>query len=351
MHMPPATDDFRKPVRCWLVICCLLLLAMVALGGYTRLTNSGLSITEWKPVTGVIPPLSGQAWQEEFSKYQASPEYQKINKGFGMEAFQRIYWVEWLHRFLGRIIGLIFLLPLLWFIWKRQLSRPLIAKLLAIFVLGGLQGAVGWYMVASGLVDNPHVSHFRLTFHLMMAMLIYGWIVWIALTVTNTHSSVAASENMRQLCAVTVGWVAVQSALGAMVAGLKAGLIHNSFPLMDGGVLPHDMWQLVPWYINLLENPSAVQFLHRASGILLCIFGLTVAWKVQGVDVALRKVACGFALILMVQLILGIITLLLAVPVVLGVVHQVMAFLVLTVALMLYARASGKGRMTCPAKV
>lgn len=324
-----------RTVAAWLFVCCVLLLLMVGVGGYTRLTGSGLSITEWKPVTGAIPPLSEEAWVAEMEKYRASPEFQKINSHFTVEEFKDIYWVEYLHRLLGRTIGFAFLIPLLWFLWKRRLTLPEGAKLLGIFALGGLQGAVGWYMVKSGLVDNPHVNHLRLTLHLLIALLIYSLLLWAALGFYFRGRERTGNKSLHRLVGGFVALAVLQLMLGGFVAGLKAGFIYNTFPLMGEHLLPPDAWAMQPLWLNFLENPVMAQFLHRTNGILLLLVSLCLWRKAYNAELKVRRASLTLAVMVLVQVALGVGTLLMAVPVWLGVLHQVYAFLVVGKALYL----------------
>ncbi|MCP4409219.1 MAG: heme A synthase, partial [Gammaproteobacteria bacterium] len=255
----------RRQIGIWLLICCALIFAMVVLGGVTRLTGSGLSMVEWKPVYGVLPPMNQTDWEDLYEKYNKTPEAQKINIGMDLEGFKGIFWLEYLHRILGRLIGVVFLLPFLFFLLMRRVDKPLMPKLVTMFVLGGLQGGLGWLMVKSGLVDNPHVSQYRLTAHLMLAVLIYGYILWVALgllaagTVTRTINSLG---NLKLLTYCFLGLVALTLTSGGFVAGLKAGLAYNTFPLMDGRWVPEGLFNLQPWPMNLFANMATVQFNH-----------------------------------------------------------------------------------------
>jgi len=255
----------ERTLALWLLICCAMIFAMVVLGGVTRLTGSGLSMVQWDPIFGVVPPLSQAEWQTVFDQYRASPEYQKVNMHMEVEDFKSIYWFEFAHRLLGRTIGTVFLLPFLYFLWRGWVRRPLIPKLVGMFVLGGLQGVLGWYMVASGLVDNPHVSHYRLTAHLLLAFLIYGFIFWTALDLLQPSRATDATLRPRLR---TGAWlflilVMVTVSSGGLVAGLKAGFAYSTFPLMDGHLVPEVIFLLEPRWRNFFENIATVQFDHR----------------------------------------------------------------------------------------
>ena len=340
---PNPSGGDQRAIAAWLLVCCALIFAMVILGGVTRLTGSGLSMVEWKPVTGFIPPLSHSAWEEEFSKYKKSPEFQKINLGMSLEQFKRIYLYEFAHRVLGRTIGLVFLLPFLYFLIRRKISRPLIPKLVAMFILGGLQGVLGWYMVMSGLIDKPHVSQYRLTAHLLAAIAIYSYIFWVALGLIyppGIGQNPPVSPVLRRKTLVITGMILLTIISGGFVAGLKAGHAYNTFPLMNGQWVPEGIMMLEPWYINFFENISTVQFDHRVLAILsfLAIIGL---WFVSRRHDLPRTTRTGLHLLAgmsILQVILGISTLLLHVPVPLAATHQAGALVLLTLALFVYHR-------------
>ncbi len=329
MHTFPSLNPCR-PVALWLFACCILLLMMVGLGGYTRLSGSGLSITEWKPVTGIIPPLSDTEWTREIKKYQASPEYKEINRNVSIEAFKHIFRVEYFHRLLGRAIGICFLLPLLYFSYTRKLSISQALQLSCIFALGGLQGAAGWYMVKSGLIDNPHISPYRLTFHLLLALLIYSLLLWNALKYLSAEPLIEkVPPRLRRLATLLIILIALQITLGGMVAGLKAGYIYNTFPLMNGYLLPPDAGALQPFYMNFLQNPVMLQFLHRVNAMLVFICAL-ILWAVSYTLPVRHKVRVTISVLVIMalaQFSLGIATLTGAVPIRLGVAHQLLAFL------------------------
>ena len=329
----------HRAVGFWLLAVSALLFCMVVLGGVTRLTNSGLSITEWRPVTGVIPPLSDADWQVELEKYRQIPEYQQINTGMSMPAFQRIYLYEWSHRLLGRLIGLAFLIPFLVFLWRRWIDRPLALRLAAIFLLGGLQGALGWYMVKSGLTVRTDVSQYRLTAHLGMAFAIQAAIIWTALGQMRLGGVLAGSGSAaRRLGLWALGFAALvysQVLLGGFVAGLDAGMIYNTWPLMGNSLVPGDLVVDGTWWHNLFENHAMVQFNHR-----LGAYGLTVAAMLLWLGVhraqvgeSARRAANWMLAGLAAQMVLGIATLLLVVPVPLAAAHQAGAFILFTLAL------------------
>jgi cytochrome c oxidase assembly protein subunit 15 len=338
---PDRASDRRIAV--WLLACCVLVYAMVVLGGVTRLTGSGLSMVEWEPVLGFIPPLSQAEWERVFSLYQASPEYQKINTGMDLAGFKRIFWFEFAHRVLGRVIGLAFLLPFLYFLARGMVHRPLVPKLVAMFVLGGLQGLLGWYMVKSGLVDNPHVSQYRLTAHLSLALVIYAYMFWVALDLLPARDPGAGdrpSAGLR-LSAALLGLLAFVTIMsGGFVAGLKAGYVYNTFPLMDGRWIPEALFQQEPLWRNFFENMATVQFDHRLLA-MLTLLGVIVFWLVARRSPMSPQARAGTHLLLaaaVLQVSLGISTLLLYVPVALAAAHQAGALLLLTAFLFLNHR-------------
>ena len=330
----------QKPVAAWLLACCALIFAMVVLGGVTRLTHSGLSIAEWQPLVGIVPPLSEGDWQELFDKYRETPEYRQVNKGMSLAAFKGIFWLEYFHRLLGRLIGLAFFIPLVWFWRRRQIDRRLAYRLAGIFVLGALQGALGWYMVASGLVDEPRVSHFRLTAHLSLAFLIYGAILWLALDLLWPRAIASDDGDARRLRPLS-WWVTAVVGLmvvtGGFVAGIRAGKAYNTFPLMNGAIVPPEIFAIDPWYLNFFNNMATVQFDHRLFAWVLAVLVPLLWWKAVrgGAPARVRMLAHGLLIAVAAQIALGISTLLLAVPVALGAAHQGGALVVLSVAIAL----------------
>jgi len=316
----------------WLQFCLVLIFTMVILGGVTRLTGSGLSMVTWHP-TGMLPPLSSEQWLAEFQLYQQFPEYQKLNRDMSLEGFKSIFWFEYSHRMLGRLIGLAFLLPFVYF-WLRKMIKPgLTPRLLVMFVLGGLQGVLGWYMVKSGLVNNPQVSQYRLSAHLLSAILIYGFILWTIfnLAVAKPYCRLAESRvaAWRKASLALVALVLLTIVSGGFVAGLKAGLIYNTFPLMGGNLIPQGIGALSPWYLNPLENMVTVQFDHRWLAVGLGL--LLITWYLRGRsrfdEPGLQRSFKLVGMMIIVQLALGIATLLLQVPVSLGALHQAGALL------------------------
>ena len=335
--MQEISDNDRAIMR-WLQFCLILIFSMVILGGVTRLTGSGLSMVSWHP-TGMLPPLGNDQWLVEFELYQQVPEFQKLNRDMSLDGFKSIFWFEYSHRMLGRLIGLVFLLPFVYF-WLRKMIKPgLSPRLIVMFVLGGLQGVLGWYMVKSGLVSNPHVSQYRLSAHLVSAIVIYGFVLWTIfnLAVTQPYCRLAESRvaGWRKASLALAGLVMLTIVSGGFVAGLKAGLIFNTFPLMGGDLIPPGIGALSPWYLNPLENMVTVQFDHRwlATGLGL----LLITWYLRGRsrfdEPPLQRSFKLVGMVIIIQLALGIATLLLQVPVVLGVLHQAGALLLFSVLL------------------
>jgi cytochrome c oxidase assembly protein subunit 15 len=298
---------------------------MIVVGGATRLTDSGLSMVEWKPITGVIPPLNQADWQKEFKKYTTSPEYNKINQGINLSEFKYIYLWEFGHRLLGRVTGLIFIFPLIYFWYKGCFSRYHKSKLLVTLLLGCLQGFFGWYMVKSGLVDNPHVSQYRLALHLSTAIIVVLMIEWLFLKICFADKKFHRFLN-RNLLFLFI-WIFLQIISGAFVAGLDAGLVYNSFPLMEGRLIPNGLWQISPFYLNFFENITMVQFLHRISAISLFFYNVYLLYRFK--NNSILKLLKPMLLLLILQIIIGIITLLNQVPLFWGLVHQINAVLII----------------------
>jgi len=322
-------------VAAWLFACCALIFLMVVVGGITRLTLSGLSITEWKPVIGVVPPLSAADWAAEFAKYKEIPEYRAVHFWMNLDEFRSIYWWEYAHRLLGRLIAVAFPAPFLWFLVRRRLPRRLAPPLCGILVLGFAQGGLGWYMVESGLADRVEVSQYRLVAHLALALAIYAAILWTALGIGRGSRRLAASPGWRRAAEAVLGLVAVTILAGGFVAGTRAGLTYNTFPLMDGKLVPVDYAQLHPFYLNWFENIAAVQFDHRVLAVAVAA-GVLLMW-VAGLRGRLpnqaRTALHMLLLVAALQVALGIATLLLVVPVPLAAAHQAGAVLLLTAAI------------------
>jgi len=340
-YTPEQNRLHNRRIAAWLFVCCLMVYAMVILGGVTRLTGSGLSMVEWDPIFGILPPLDQASWNETFTLYQQSPEYQKINIGMDLAGFKQIYWFEYSHRVLGRTIGTVFLLPFLFFLVKGWVQRPLIPKLLTMFVLGGLQGLLGWYMVKSGLVDNPHVSQYRLTAHLGLAILIYVYMFYIALGLwLGKRRSASVPGGLRRATTLLTGLMFITILSGGFVAGLKAGYAYNTFPLMDGHWIPEVIFMQTPLWRNFFENIATVQFDHRLLATLV-FFSVIVLWMTARRYALPATVKTGLHLMLaavFLQVGLGISTLLLHVPVALAATHQAGALLLLTIALYTHHR-------------
>jgi heme a synthase len=335
MTAVPAHDTDARAIRLWLYAVAALVLAMVLVGGATRLTESGLSITEWKPVMGALPPLGEAQWQAAFEKYQAIPQYKALNQGMSLDDFKTIYWWEWTHRLLGRVIGAAFLLPFLWFLWRGWIGPGLRGRLWFIFGLGALQGAVGWWMVASGLADRIEVSQYRLATHLVLACVIYAAMIWTAQRL-GERPAPPLPARLRIGAFGLLILILAQIYLGAIVAGLRAGYIYNTWPLIDGAFVP-DAARLfldTPAWRNFFENTLTAQFDHRMVAYAVVVCALLHAFD------AARTVKQGWvltsagvlAIAVALQAALGVATLLLRVPVALALMHQAMAMLVLTVA-------------------
>lgn len=327
-------DADRRLVRAWLYVVAFIVFALVLVGGATRLTESGLSITEWKPIHGIVPPLSIAEWQEEFDLYRRIPQYQEINQGMSLEAFQTIYWWEWAHRVLARFVGIVFAVPLAIFWITGRLPAGLKPKLLGILALGALQGAIGWWMVASGLSVRTDVSQYRLAVHLTTACLIFSATIWVARGLAPHTEEDAPSEHSVHAAGLIVLLSLAQIYLGGLVAGLNAGLTFNTWPLMDGRIVPDGLFVMQPAWRNLFENVMTVQFVHRMSAYLLLAVVL-VHWiaatrQAPGTTHA-RRAGVLFALV-MVQAAIGVTTLLLAVPIGWALLHQGGALVVLAFA-------------------
>jgi cytochrome c oxidase assembly protein subunit 15 len=328
--MSPQTR--QRAIRLWLTIVAALIVATLLVGGATRLTESGLSIVEWKPVTGTLPPFGDAAWQTEFAKYQTIPQFQ-LNRGMTLTEFKAIFWWEWAHRLMGRLIGAVFLLPFLWFLWRGWIEPGLRARLWAIFSLGALQGAIGWWMVASGLSERVAVSQYRLATHMTLACVIFAACIWVAQRL-DPRPTVEAPRRIRAGAIVLLALVLAQIYLGALVAGLRAGLIYNTWPLIDGALVPDAarLWLEQPAWRNLFENPLTVQFMHRMVAYALWAFALAhvidVARTLRGGPALTRALALAAAITI--QAALGILTLIHQVPIALALAHQAMAIVVLT---------------------
>lgn len=342
-RVAPSAADADRPIAWWLLACCALVFLMVLVGGITRLTESGLSITEWQPVSGILPPLDASQWTAEFDRYKAIPQYRAIHADMSLGEFKAIYFWEYAHRLLGRLIGAAFLLPFLYFLLRRRISRRLAPGLAGIFALGALQGLIGWYMVESGLSERIEVSQYRLTLHLATAVLIYAAMLWVALgLLANKSSSPLPGEgrgegerHLRHGASLVLGLAFVTLVAGAFVAGLRAGYVYNTFPLMEGGFAPADYWRLQPWWSNFFENLASVQFDHRllAEATLAAAVALWLGgWRAR-LAPAQRWALHALLAMAAVQVGLGIATLLLVVPLPLAALHQAGAMGLVTAAL------------------
>ncbi len=320
-----------RAMAIWLFACCAMVFATLVVGGVTRLTHSGLSIVEWQPLLGALPPLSHTDWVELFQKYQLTPEFQTVNHDMTLDGFKFIFWWEWTHRLLGRTIGLVFFVPFLVFLASRRVPPGMMPKLLGFFLLGGLQGGMGWYMVKSGLVDNPHVSQYRLAAHLGIAFLIFGLMFWTALGLIRARSGDLpdSTRGLRRFGAALAVLVFVMVLSGALVAGLRAGLIYNTFPLMMGYFVPPEIGTLEPAWLNVFANMATVQFDHRmiAWSLMAFVPAFWVAVRRGAHRASARRAAHVMLGMLALQVAMGIGTLLMAVPVGLAAAHQAGAML------------------------
>lgn len=316
----------RRAVSLWLFACAALVYCVLVVGGVTRLTHSGLSIAEWQPLVGVVPPLSDHDWALLFEKYRATPEYRLVTSGITLAGFRHIFWWEYVHRLLARLVGFAFLLPLLWFAWSGKVSTKLGWRLAVLFVLGGLQGALGWYMVASGLINNPRVSPLRLAGHLGLALLIIGAMLW---TAWDVRASAEQHRRMPVLAGATVALVYLMAIAGALVAGTRAGFAYNTFPLMNGALVPEGLLRVSPWYFNFVDNITTIQFTHRAiAWTLIALVPALWWWIRRSVPAPAARVESNWMLAaLVLQVALGISTLLSGVALPLAAAHQAGAVL------------------------
>ncbi|MEP7062060.1 MAG: COX15/CtaA family protein [Betaproteobacteria bacterium] len=346
--MHAATSPFATPsstvaaprgtraVAGWLFACCVLVFLIVVVGGVTRLTHSGLSITEWQPIVGTVPPLSAVDWQHAFAKYQATPEFRDVNHAMTLAEFKGIFWWEYAHRLLGRLVGAAFLLPFLFFLARRRIPPGYAKPLAVIFVLGALQGALGWYMVKSGLVDDPRVSQFRLTAHLGLAVLIFGAMLWTAMSLLDPAHAAPVPVVPRRFAFGIAALVFAMILTGGLVAGIRAGFAYNTFPSMNGHFVPPEILSIDPPWRNFFWNMATVQFDHRMIAYALAIAVPLLAWTLHRSAAIPRRAVAGsrwLVAMLAVQIALGIATLLLVVPVSLAALHQAGAVLVFAFAL------------------
>jgi cytochrome c oxidase assembly protein subunit 15 len=325
----------NKPVILWLLSGCALVFIMVVVGGITRLTNSGLSMTDWHLVTDTFPPMSEEKWQDAFEEYKKFPEYQKINihNDFTLSDYKFIYFWEWFHRLIGRVIGIVFIIPFIYFLIRKKLDKATIGKCLILLAMGALQGFFGWFMVKSGLVDNPDVSHFRLSLHLTFAFVTFAYTLWVALDLIYPERKPAIAP-LKKLARITLLILLLQIIYGGFVAGLNAGLIHNHWPLMSDGQFMHDsiFIEKPSLLLALTEGQSGVQFVHRTMAYVVVAFivFLFIKGKKYSLDTQQKQGLNALVIIVSLQFILGVFTLLLRVPLWLGLAHQVVAFFLLT---------------------
>ncbi|MCK5876251.1 MAG: COX15/CtaA family protein [Candidatus Marithrix sp.] len=321
-----------RTIAIWLLICCATIFAMVILGGVTRLTGSGLSMVVWKPIMGILPPFSQTEWEIAFQQYQQFPEYQLKNFHMNLAEFKAIFWFEYAHRLLGRGIGIIFMIPMLVFMFKGMITKTLVPKLIIMFILGGLQGLLGWYMVKSGLVDDPHVSQYRLTAHFGLAVVIYGYMFWVAMGLLFSGQK---KHNLTNFSLIVTSLIFITMLSGGFVAGLKAGWFFNTFPLMNGQWIPDGILNQEPMWRNFFENIITVQFDHRILATLVFLVS-SIFWFIAQKHKFPTRIRWGihiFLIVMLIQITLGISTLLLRVPVVLAATHQGGAMVLFTVAL------------------
>jgi cytochrome c oxidase assembly protein subunit 15 len=324
----------NKSVIIWLLSGCVLVFVMVVVGGITRLTNSGLSMTDWHLVTDTFPPLTEAKWQETFEQYKQFPEYQKINihNDFTLSDYKFIYFWEWFHRFIGRVIGLVFIIPFVYFLIKKKIDKATLSKCYILLGMGALQGFFGWFMVKSGLVDNPDVSHFRLSLHLTFAFLTFAYTLWVALDLIYPERNEALLP-LRKWARIALVFLLIQIVYGGFVAGLNAGLIHNHWPLMSDGQFLHDsvLLEKDSWLLRLTEGKSGVQFVHRTLAYVVVALMALLYYKAQKFTLSIQQKMGLNALVFVVllQFTLGVLTLLYAVPLWLGLIHQVVAFFLL----------------------
>lgn len=340
MTRSPLTAHDTRQIRLWLLLCAAMVFVMVILGGATRLTESGLSMVEWQPLT-ILPPITETEWQVEFEAYQRFPEFQKVNSWMTVDDFKNIYWLEYIHRLWGRLIGVVFAVPFIWLLVKGRVHGQFAWTLAALLALGGAQGVLGWFMVASGLVDRPDVSQYHLAAHLVLAFAVYGLLIWVALGV-KVYNKTAELSIPNDPITVRLSLVAAVAVLlvvvsGAFVAGLNAGLIYNTFPLMNGQIIPDGLYDMTPWYLNGFENIMTVQFNHRIlSIILVCLISYTW-WRISrsGHTAPIRSTANIFLAMAFIQSGLGISTLVMIVPTALALAHQAGALILYTLAVII----------------
>ncbi|MGL9732715.1 MAG: COX15/CtaA family protein [Wolbachia sp.] len=313
-----------KSVVIWLFLCSVMVILIVGIGGFTRLSKAGLSITEWKPITGILPPLSEKDWLQEKSKYETTPEYKIFNYEISMKEFRIIYFIEYIHRLVARLTGLIFILPFVYFILRKRITKKVEIRLSIALLFGALQAFAGWYMVKSGLIDEPHISHYRLTLHLLLALTIFALLSYqfFDYQIKAKQIKLKVSCNSIHYTRTILALIVIQITFGTFVAGLNAGLIYNTFPLMDGYIIPKDLFFLQPIWLNIFENKATVQFIHRVLALLILV--LTVILTIKNSDV---KPVYVILFSVLTQIILGVITLSLHIPIAIAITHQVFSFI------------------------
>ncbi|WP_148262762.1 COX15/CtaA family protein [Acetobacter tropicalis] len=342
----------RRLISNWLFVLCFMLLGMIAIGGVTRLTGSGLSIMDWQPVSGIIPPLSHAEWERLFALYKTIPQYHLQHEGFGLEGFQKIFWAEWIHRFWGRLMGLVLFVPLVWFTIRGMITRKLALRLFLFFILGALQGAIGWFMVASGFrPDSTAVEPVRLVLHLSAALALYLAVLWTAFSIRwpqpQTVPGMPAAHRTKRLVWAALCLICITIIAGGFTAGTHAGFVFNTFPLMDGHLIPQDYARLTPFWLNWVDNKAAIQFDHRLLATLTaltigCV--LLVGLRTRGLGAKAHNALMLLGWAVLIQYALGVTTLLLVVPVWAGAVHQTFAAVLLGV--MLYVLHNLRGVST-----
>jgi cytochrome c oxidase assembly protein subunit 15 len=336
MTLPMTNLLHRRQVAIWLACVAGLVALMVVVGGLTRLTDSGLSITAWKPIHGALPPMSTAEWEEELAAYRQIPEYQKINKGMTLEEFKSIFWWEWGHRNLGRLIGLAFFIPFVVFLALGRIERAWIPRLVLLFCLGGLQGFVGWWMVASGLTERTDVSQYRLVAHLSLALVIYCGLIWTALEIAGWQAGATKSTAVERLFPWSLAFLALvffQIMLGGFVAGTDAGMTYNTWPLMDGRFVPDGYWGHEPWWLSPFEHIQAIQFNHRIGGYAVFAAAIALWWRARkSGDAHIARLGDILLAVTVAQVFIGIATLIAVMPIWLAAMHQLGAVILLTAA-------------------
>ena len=334
-----STSNSRMQIAYWLLAACFMVLVILVIGGITRLTQSGLSITEWEPLRGIIPPLTEADWKHYFELYRQSPEYRKLNRGMSLAEFQNIFWWEWIHRIAARVFGLILVIPMAYFAIRGRFRKQELWRALLLLVLVAMQALLGWAMVQTGLGERPYVSHHHLAAHLGLAFLLFGFMLWWALELLGVPGRGGATKTLRLLSAVFAGLVFLQSIWGGFVAGLQAGYLHNTFPKMSEYWVYPDVGILNPLWLDLTSNPHTVQLVHRILGVSLVVFAIVI-WAYthhSDTDGLCKRLAVLLVIVTTAQMALGIVTLLLAVPVTIAVIHQAVGLLLFGLALWLSA--------------